>query len=190
MKGIEESDIELANVLVEQDKVENKILELPSLVETDTLSGRYEGQYRTINTKDFSGGQQYGYVVDVDPASFETPEVRKVLESAMTIFVNAVMGMMPAFWHGTSKMDEAIDRNTTAQKFFGGGDTLQEFKSLWPGLYQAALDSPKYYLFTGGGTVLKVLEEGDPFALPTVRALIENGEQLRLQNERSSQMRM
>jgi len=85
--------------------------------------------------------------------------------------------MMPAFWHGTSKMDEAIDRNTTAQKFFGGGDTLQEFKSLWPGLYQAALDSAKYYLFTGGGTVLKVLEEGDPFGLPTVRALIENGEQ-------------
>jgi phosphoglycerate kinase len=25
-------------------------------------------------------------------------------------------------------MDESIDRNRTAQKFFGGGDTLQEFK--------------------------------------------------------------
>ena len=60
MKGVEESDIELAKVLVEQDKVEKKILELPMLLET--------------------------------------------------IFVNAVMGMMPAFWHGTSKVDEAIDR--------------------------------------------------------------------------------
>ena len=49
--------------------------------------------------------------------------------------------------------------------------------SLHPGLYQAALDSLKYYLFTGGGTVLKVLEEGDPSGLPTVKALIENGRQ-------------
>ena len=79
-------------------------------------------------TQDFSPGQEYQFVVDVDPASFDAPEVQKVLESAKTVFVNAVMGMMPAFWHGTSKMDEAIDRNTTAQKYFGGGDTLQEFK--------------------------------------------------------------
>lgn len=177
MKGVEDSDIELAKGLVQMDKVEKKILELPMIVETDTLAGRFEGQFRTINVKDFKQGDQYGFVVDVDPASFEAPDVQQVLSSAKTIFVNAVMGMMPAFWHGTSKMDEAIDRNSTAQKFFGGGDTLQEFKSLWPGLYQAALDSAKYYLFTGGGTVLKVLEEGDPFGLPTVRALIENGEQ-------------
>lgn len=81
-----------------------------------------------MRMQDFSPGQDYQYVVDVDPASFDAVEVQKVLESAKTIFVNAVMGMMPAFWHGTSKMDEAIDRNTTAQKYFGGGDTLQEFK--------------------------------------------------------------
>lgn len=66
--------------------------------------------------------------MDVDPASFDAPEVHEGLESAKTIFVNAVMGLMPSFWHGTSKMDETIDRNRTAQKFFGGGDTLQEFK--------------------------------------------------------------
>ena len=48
--------------------------------------------------------------------------------------------------------------------------------SLHPGLYHAALDSPKYYMFTGGGTVLKVLEEADPFGLPTVKALIANGQ--------------
>jgi phosphoglycerate kinase len=64
----------------------------------------------------------------VDPVSFDTPELREGLDSAKTIFVNAVMGLMPTFWHGTSKMDETIDRNRTAQKFFGGGDTLQEFK--------------------------------------------------------------
>lgn len=67
-------------------------------------------------------------MVDVDPSSFEVPEVLESLQGAKTIFVNAVMGLMPHFKHGTSKMDEVIDSNKTAQKFFGGGDTLQEFK--------------------------------------------------------------
>jgi len=53
---------------------------------------------------------------------------------------------------------------------------LGDCNSLHPGLYHAALDSPKYYMFTGGGTVLKVLEEADPLGLPTVKALIANGE--------------
>ncbi|CAK9234723.1 unnamed protein product [Sphagnum jensenii] len=175
IQGVEDSDIELARGLVEQDKTDQKIVELPLLVETETLEGRFEGRFRTINTKDFAAGQQYKYVVDIHPASFETKEVLDALDSASTIFVNAVMGFMPTFWHGTSQMDATIDRNRSALKFFGGGDTLQEFKSLHPGLYHAALESSKYYLFTGGGSVLKVLEEGDPYALPTVKALIENG---------------
>lgn len=33
-----------------------------------------------------------------------------------------------------------------------------QFKKLLPGLYHAAIDNSKYYLFTGGGTVLKVIE--------------------------------
>jgi len=36
---------------------------------------------------------------------------------------------------------------------YGGGDTLQEFKNLCPGLYLSILDSNRYYFFTGGGTV-------------------------------------
>ncbi|BBN17048.1 phosphoglycerate kinase [Marchantia polymorpha subsp. ruderalis] len=174
--GVEDSDIELAKELVEKDKNDKKVLELPHIVETDTLEGRIEGKYRTIYTKDFKAGDSYKYVVDVDPSSFEVPEVLESLQGAKTIFVNAVMGLMPHFKHGTSKMDEVIDSNKTAQKFFGGGDTLQEFKSLHPGLYHAALDSAKYYLFTGGGTVLKVLEEGDPFKLENVKALMQNAE--------------
>ena len=67
-------------------------------------------------------------MVDVDPKSFEVDPCKEALTSAKTIFVNAVMGLMPHFWHGTSKMDEVIDQNVLAQKFFGGGDTLQEFK--------------------------------------------------------------
>ncbi len=174
--GVEDSDIELANELVEQDKTHNKILEMQVLVETDTLDGRFEGQFRTIDIKDFAPGQTYKYVVDIDPVSFEKEEVEQAMNSAKTIFVNAVMGLMPHFWHGTSKMDEVIDKNRSAQKFFGGGDTLQTFKSLHPALYEAALNNIKYYLFTGGGTVLKVIEEGDSMGLEPVKALIDNRE--------------
>ncbi|CAM6022543.1 unnamed protein product [Sphagnum balticum] len=177
IEGVEDSDIALAKDLVEQDKVEHKIVELPFVVESETLEARIEGKYRTISIKDFAPGKEYSYIVDVDPSSFNEPHVVEAIDLSKTIFVNAVMGLMPHFWHGTYKMDEMIDCNRSAQKFFGGGDTLQEFKSLHPGLYQKALESPKYYLFTGGGTVLKVIEEGDPFALPTVKALIENGKQ-------------
>ena len=64
----------------------------------------------------------------MDPTSFETEPCNSALRSAKTIFVNAVMGLMPHFWHGTSKMSEVINENISAQKFFGGGDTLQELK--------------------------------------------------------------
>ncbi|MCO5553579.1 hypothetical protein L7F22_007102 [Adiantum nelumboides] len=176
IKGVQESDIELARGLVEQDKTDRKIVELPYLVESDTLEGREDGHYQTISAQDFTPGKEYNFVVDVDPQSFEVDPCKEALSSAKTIFVNAVMGLMPHFWHGTSKMDEVIDQNIAAQKFFGGGDTLQEFKSLHPKLYHEALHSPKYYLFTGGGTVLKVIEEGDPYGLEIVKALIANNE--------------
>ncbi|XP_002964068.2 uncharacterized protein LOC9654556 [Selaginella moellendorffii] len=174
--GVEDSDIELARELVEQDKNEKKIVELPYVVESDVTDGRHEGKFRTISIKD-SGSKEFKYVVDVDPKSFEEGAVLEALTSAKTIFVNAVMGLVPHFWQGTRKMDEVIDRNREAQKFYGGGDTLQVFKSLLPGIYHEAMDSPKYYLFTGGGTVLKVLEEGDPFGLDIVKALVENKRQ-------------
>ena len=44
-------------------------------------------------------------------------------------------------------------------KLYGGGDTLDELKMLVPGIYLSALDNPKYYMFTGGGAVLKAIEE-------------------------------
>eukprot|EP00850_Spirogloea_muscicola_P021641 SM000256S08695 [mRNA] locus=s256:98454:102188:- [translate_table: standard] len=174
IKGVSEADVELAKGLVEQDKEQGKLLELPLLVESTTLEGRVEGEYRTISIHDFQPGQAYNYILDVDPESFSTGKVAEVLGGAATIFVNAVMGLTPHFSEGTSSLDMTIDQNKRAQKFYGGGDTLHEFKSLHPGLYHAAIDSSKYYLFTGGGTVLKVIEEGDPYDLAPVKALMEN----------------
>jgi len=84
------------------------------------------------------------------------------------------MGRTPHFFEGSEKLDRTIDQNRHAQKLYGGGDTLQEFKNLSPGLYLAAMDSAKYYFFTGGGTVLKAIEDGTPYDLEPVKALIKN----------------
>jgi phosphoglycerate kinase len=172
--GVSESDINAAKDLVKQDKKANKVIELPLVVESDTIEGRVEGKYRTRRIKDFKKGDQYGYFLDVVPKSFDTPGVAEVIGSARTILVNAVMGFTPHFFEGSVKLDQTIDHNRHAQKFYGGGDTLQEFKNLSPGLYLAAMDNAKYYFFTGGGTVLKAIEEGTPYGLEPVKALIEN----------------
>lgn len=174
VRGVSDSDIEAAKDLVEQDKREKKIVELSLVVESDTINERVEGKYRTINIKNFKKGGTYGYFLDVARESFDTPGVAEVISSAKTIFVNAVMGQTPHFFEGSEKLDHTIDQNQQAQKYYGGGDTLQEFKNLSPGLYLAAMDSAKYYFFTGGGTVLKAIEEGTPYGLAPVRALIKN----------------
>ena len=172
--GVSESDIKAARDLVNQDKKAKKVLELPYVVESETIEGLVEGKYRTRRIKDFKKGDKYGYFLDVVPESFDAPGVAEVIGSAESIFVNAVMGFTPHFFEGSMKLDQTIDQNRHAKKFYGGGDTLQEFKNLSPGLYLAAMDSAQYYFFTGGGTVLKAIEEGTPYGLEPVKALIEN----------------
>jgi phosphoglycerate kinase len=68
-----------------------------------------------------------------------------------------------------------IDENKDANKMFGGGDTLQEFRSMLPGTYISAVDNPRYYFFAGGGTILKAIHEGNASGLEPVKALIRNG---------------
>ena len=176
VNGISETDIKAAKDLVKQDKKAGKVVELPFIVESDTIEERVEGKYRTLSIKDFKKGDQYGYFLDVAPESFDVPGVAEVIDSAKTIFVNAVMGFTPHFFEGSQKLDRTIDQNLYAQKLYGGGDTLQEFKNLSPGLYLAAMDNARYFFFTGGGSVLKAIEEGTPYGLEPVKALIENAE--------------
>jgi len=173
IEGIQEKDITAAKDLVEKDNINKKIIELPYIVESDTMEGRIEGKYRTISIKDFQDGKKYGYVLDIDPESFKDPVLVEALVSAKTIFVNAVMGYTPHFTAGSEALDSTIDQNRIALKMYGGGDTLQEFKSLCPALYLSVLDSTQYYFFTGGGTVLTAIEEGSPYGLKPVQALME-----------------
>lgn len=176
--GVSDEDIAAARNLVDLDKEARKVVELPLLVESQVL-GRQEGKYRTVSVADLRPGQELGYVLDIDAKSFEDPGVQQVIGQAMTIFVNAVMGFTPHFTDGSKALDTAIDLNRQAAKLYGGGDTLQEFKDLLPGLYLSVLDDADYYFFTGGGTVLTAIEQGTPYGLPTVQALMENAQRFK-----------
>lgn len=173
IKGVTDDDSELARELVEKDRYRNKIVELPFIVESDSPDSRTEGRYRTISIRDFKPGDSYGYVLDIDPRSFEEQAVAEALGTAKTIFVNAVMGYTPYFSAGSQALDNTIDLNRNAMKMYGGGDTLQEFKNLLPGLYLSVMDDASYYFFTGGGTVLTAIEHGNPYGLKPVQALME-----------------
>lgn len=175
IEGVSDKDITAARDLVEKDRAKQKIIELPYIVESDTLEGRIEGKYRTISVKDFKPAGRYGYILDIDAASFEDTAVYENISGAKTIFVNAVMGYTPHFTSGSAALDSTIDHNRTAIKMYGGGDTLQEFKNLCPGLYLSVLDNTQYYFFTGGGTVLTAIEQGSPYGLKPVQALMKNG---------------
>jgi len=175
IKGVSDSDINLARELVEKDKVTKKIIELPFIVESDTLEGKKEGHYKTISVSDFKSGREYGYIADIDPASFRDGKVHATILDARTILVNAVMGFTPHFIEGSQALDHTIDENRDAIKMYGGGDTLQEFKNLCPGLYLSVMDNARYYFFTGGGTVLTAIGKGSPYGLQPIRALIEKG---------------
>lgn len=174
IKGISKDDIWLAKALVDIDKKNKKILELPYVYESDTMDGRFDGKYRIRKIEDFKEGMKLNYILDVAAESFEHPEISDTINQAKTIFVNAVMGYTPHFTEGSEALDRKIDQNIEARKLYGGGDTLQEFKDLCPGLYLSVLDNSNYYFFTGGGTVLKAIEAGTPYGLLPVRALMEN----------------
>ncbi len=173
--GVSDKDIEAAKELVAMDDRDGKIVELPYIVESDILDGKVEGRYRTLSLKEFRKGNSYGHILDIDRQSFSDKTVLDAILHSSTIFVNAVMGFTPHFYDGSQALDETIDRNTHAKKLYGGGDTLQEFKDLCPGLYLSVLDNAQYYFFTGGGTVLTAIEQETPYGLKPVQALIENG---------------
>jgi phosphoglycerate kinase len=171
--GVEAADKALARELVEMDNQAGKILEMPYLVESDTLEGRIEGKYRTKNVEAFKEGDVYQYFCDIDPRSLEQERVKEALGSAKTIFTNAVMGLMPHFPDGSASLYRLIASNHEAMKLFGGGDTLQELKNLCPGIYMAGVEDPNTYYFTGGGAVLAAVEQGSAYQIKPIEALMD-----------------
>jgi phosphoglycerate kinase len=178
INGINKSDLESAKAFVQySEKYPDKILELPYIIEADSLGPKEEGKWRVRDIQSMKAGTKLNYVLDIAPESFQIDKVKQIFMGASTIFVNAVMGYAPYYAQGTVALDELIDENKNAIKLYGGGDTLQELKKLLPGLYIVALDSPGYGIFTGGGAVLKAIQEGSPYGLEPVRALIDNNRQ-------------
>jgi len=172
INGVSEEDKVLAKELVELDRTEGKILEMPWLVESDSTESRAEGGYRLVETAQLREDTHLQYILDVHEKSFRDPRVTEVIGSARTIFVNAVMGLMPLFFEGSRELYRLINENTSASKLYAGGDTLQELRNLCPGIYMAGLDDPKTYYFTGGGSVLAAIEQGSPYKMKPFAALL------------------
>ena len=172
INGVSEEDKALAKELVDLDRTKGKILEMPMLVESDSTGDRTEGGYRLVETAQLNEDSSLQYILDVHEKSFQDPRVTEVIGSARTIFVNAVMGMMPLFFEGSKALYRLINENTSASKLYAGGDTLQELRNLCPGIYMAGLDDPKTYYFTGGGSVLAAIEQGSPYKMKPFAALL------------------
>lgn len=174
IKGLDKNDLEYAKEFVELAK-ENpgKLLEPEFIVESDTLDGKFEDQYRVHNIKDLKPGTKLNYILDIAKESFDNENIRNIILRSETIFVNAVMGFTPHFAEGTETLYSLIDQNAKAQKLYGGGDTLQELKNLLPGMYIRCIDDPTYYFFSGGGTILTAIELGSPWELSAIKALIK-----------------
>lgn len=176
IKGIDEEELEIAHDFLKiAEKYPDKLIEPPFIVESDTLDGRIEGKYRIHDVRKLKPETELNYVVDVAPKSFEEKHIYDAIMDAKSIFINAVMGFTPYFNEGSRRLYALIDKNKDANKMFGGGDTLQEFRAMLPGTYIAAVDDPKYYFFAGGGTILKAIHEGKASGLEPVKALIRNG---------------
>ncbi|UCF56345.1 MAG: phosphoglycerate kinase, partial [Deltaproteobacteria bacterium] len=173
ISGVSEEEKNEAMELVELDGRDKKILEMPFLVESETLEEKAEGHYRTVDTGSMQGGEKFNYLLDIDPQSLEMDRLVEIIRSAKTIFVNAVMGLTPPFFEGTQALYRLIASNGDAIKLFAGGDTLQELRNLCPQIYLAGMDAADYYYFTGGGSVLTTLEQGSPYKLKPIEALMD-----------------
>ncbi len=174
IKGIDPADLDIAREFVAlAEKTPGKVLEPQFIVESDTLEQRIEGQCRIHNVKELKPGTKLNYVLDIGAESYQDEKIREIILNAETVFVNAVMGFTPNFYEGTEALYKLIHKNKKAHKMYGGGDTLQEFKNLLPGIYLSCLDDENYYFFTGGGTVLTAIELGSPWDLASIKALLK-----------------
>ena len=172
IKNVDEK-YSVAQFVKDAGEYASRIVELPAIVESDSLETKEEGSYRTRWLKDLKAGEELNYVLDAAPGSFEDTAVRQIFINAATIFINAVMGLTPLFGEGSAAMYALIGENEKAQKLFGGGDTIQDFGILLPELFARAQKDESYYFFTGGGAVLDAIKQGSPYGMKPVADLIK-----------------
>lgn len=177
ISGLTEEDIAMAAKFIDDCGANiSKIVELPFIVQCDSIEKRETDNWDIYNIKDmgeWACESEIAYVLDTAEESFTLPEIKAVFKQAGTIFVNAVMGYTALFPEGTMAMYRLIDENHTAIKLFGGGDTIQDYKTYLPGLFAAAVNNPKYYFFTGGGAVLDAIQNRSAYGMKPVQALIK-----------------
>jgi phosphoglycerate kinase len=173
IKGVDDEEVKIAKKFIEETKeYKDKIIELPYVIESETMEEYDEEKINVRKVDDLDPGTKLNYILDISKKSFENEKVQDVFSQASTIFVNAVMGYTPLFNEGTIALDETIYKNKDAMKYYAGGDTLHEFKRLLPGLYFSVQDDKKYYLFTGGGAVLKAIQEGTASGMEPIKILM------------------
>ncbi|HOH46745.1 MAG TPA: phosphoglycerate kinase, partial [Candidatus Cloacimonadota bacterium] len=173
IKGVSEDDLVQARMFIaDAGEYSSRIVELPSIIESDSIEDN--SSWRIRHLADLVPGTELNYVLDAAPESFADASIIKLFGDAKTIFVNAVMGYTALFGEGTKAMYQLIDQNKTALKLFGGGDTIQDFKELLPGVFAKAANNPQYYFFTGGGAILDAIQQGSAYGMKPVQALLEN----------------
>ncbi len=175
--GIGEDDIAAAQRFIDESKNDiAKVLELPYLVVSQSIEERKEGSWEVKHISELramDNSKPMGYILDAAPESFCDETVVKCFSEAGSFFVNAVMGFSTLFPEGSMAMYSLIDQNKDAVKLFGGGDTIQDFRTYLPGIFAQAQNDEKYYFFTGGGAVLTSIESGSAQGMKPVQALIK-----------------
>jgi phosphoglycerate kinase len=174
INGLGDDDIELARKFIADSKPYlNRIVELPYIVESDSFETVSEGSFRTHKVADLPAGTKLNFVLDAGVEAFKDESIKAVFDGAGTVFINAVMGYTTLFKDGTKAMYALIDTNKKALKLYGGGDTIQEFKDLLPGIWMKAANDISYYFFTGGGAILDAIEQGSPYGMKPVQVLLK-----------------
>ena len=172
IKGVGPDDLTLAAQFIQDaGQYLDRIVELPFIIESDSFENNESWRVRKV--AELKPGTELNYVLDVAPESFADEAVKAAFAGAKTVFVNAVMGYTALYTEGTKAMYSLIDASSAQRKLFGGGDTIQDFRDLLPGIFAKAANDPSYYFFTGGGAILDAIVAGSPYGMKPVQALLE-----------------
>jgi len=93
-------------------------------------------------------GRSYGYILDIDPASFEDSAFQIPLPWKNNLRQRC-HGITPHFTAGSQALDHTIDRNGIAMKMYGGGDTSRSSR-ICARTVSVGDGQCQYYFFTAG----------------------------------------